>query len=342
MGFAMFWADGVFCGIQIKKFYIKIMDATKSKNAIKTPLKVRAGPAGVHFFNREIGMNVLIDEFKPPLRLWSKAPRQVSIALTNSCDLTCPHCYAPKKSAMLNYDSITHWLTELDANGCLGVGFGGGEPTLYPRLAELCFFVTQRTQLATTMTTHAHHLSQNLLKSLEGNLNFVRVSMDGVGKTYEFIRRRSFNQLIDHIVALRSIVRFGINFVVNSRTFSDIDAAIHLAENLGAAEFLLLPEEPVRGIGGTDSKTRIALQEWVLKYPGNIPLSISEAGAEGFPTCNPLSIETGLSAFAHIDASGYLKRTSYDETGVQILGGGVMKAIDKLKTKPEVIHENME
>ncbi len=42
----------------------------------------------MHFFNRKTGINVLVDEFKPPFSLWSTAPRQVSIALTNACDLT--------------------------------------------------------------------------------------------------------------------------------------------------------------------------------------------------------------------------------------------------------------
>lgn len=294
-------------------------------------LKVRAGPAGVHFFNRKTGLNVLIDEFVPPFRLWATAPRQMSIALTNVCDLTCRHCYAPKSSAMLSFESLTDWLTELDSNGCIGVGFGGGEPTLYPRLAELCSFGVQKTQLAVTMTTHGHSLSNELLETLEGNLHFVRVSMDGVGKTYESIRRRSFNQLIERIIALSNIVKFGINFVVNSKTIGDIDAAVHIAEELGAAELLLLPEEPVRGEGGINVKTTAALQSWVSRYRGRVPLSISEGHSEGLPTCNPLSGESGLAAFGHIDASGFLKRTSYDTKGIQILENGVMEAFNKLK-----------
>lgn len=310
----------------------------KFSNIINSRLKVRAGPAGLHFFNRITGINILVDEIIPPASTWSAAPRQVSVALTNACDLACSHCYAPKKSSMLAFDRLTNWLADLDVNGCIGVGFGGGEPTLYPRLIELCSYASRKTNLAVTMTTHAHLLSNQLLNELAGNLHFVRVSMDGVGPTYESIRCRPFDALLERITALERVVRFGINFVANSKTVGDLDVAVQLAADLGASEFLLLPEEPVgRGVG-IDNETTITLRKWVNGYRGSVPLAVSEGGAEGLPTCNPLNAEMDLAAFAHIDASGIIKRTSYDTSGILIQENGVMAALDKLKTiKQEAI-----
>lgn len=294
--------------------------------------KIRAGPAGVHFFDRSKGINILVDELRPPPNVWSAAPRQASVALTNACDLACPHCYAPKSPAVLAFQQVASWLVELDANGCLGVGFGGGEPTLYPQLAELCSFAMRETRLAVTMTTHAHRMDNQMLDELKGNLNFVRVSMDGVGRTYESIRGRPFETLIDRIKALSRMVPFGINFVVNSRTIDDLETAARLAEKLGASEFLLLPEESVSGCGGIDPKSTRMLREWVGRYQGSVPLSVSQAGSDGLPICDPLSSETGLAAFAHIDASGLLKRTSFDSTGIPVGNDGVLAAIHSLKT----------
>lgn len=304
---------------------------------VTSHLKIRVGAAGLHLFNRNTGVNLLVDEISLPPSLWSTAPRQVSIALTNACDLVCPHCYAPKNPATLNFERLTSWLTDLDANGCIGVGFGGGEPTLYPRLAELCSYAAEKTGLAVTMTTHAHHLSDHLLEDLSGNVHFIRVSMDGVDATYESIRGRSFATLIQRIKALSKIVSFGINFVVNSKTIGDLDKAIDLAEEFGCSEFLLLPEEATLRTGGIDSDTRRILQEWVVNYRGCIPLAVSESGADGLPSCNPLIVEIGLDAFAHIDASGILKRTSYSTNGILILEDGVMSALHKLsKSNQEV------
>lgn len=312
--------------------YIDNMNThNKFSNITNSHLKIRVSPAGLHFFDRITGINILVDEITPPASMWSAAPRHVSVALTNACDLTCSHCYAPKNLATLAFDRLTSWLDELDNNGCIGIGFGGGEPTLYPRLIELCSYVVRKTNLSVTMTTHAHLLSDQLLNELAGNLHFIRVSMDGVGSTYESIRCRPFNTLLERIVSLNHIARFGINFVVNSKTIGDLDTAVQLASDLGASEFLLLPEENVgRGVG-IDNETTITLRKWVNKYLGDVSLSISEGNADGLPTCNPLNVETGLAAFAHIDASGVMKRTSYDLIGVPIGESGVMKALTKLK-----------
>ena len=74
------------------------------------------------------------------------------------------------------------------------------------------------------------------------------------------------------------------------------------------------------------------MRKWITGYRGSVPLTVSEGGAEGLLTCDPLKAEMGLAAFAHIDASGVLKRTSYDKSGVLIGKNGVMAALDRLKT----------
>jgi pyruvate-formate lyase-activating enzyme len=299
---------------------------------VRPQLKVRAGPCGIHIFNRTTGTNLLIDEAKVPAAMWAAAPRQISVALTNACDLRCPHCYAPKHPAKLNSEHLIPWLDELDANGCLGVGFGGGEPTLHPDLPRLCRHATEKTGLAVSFTTHAHRLSDRLAADLSGNVHFIRVSIDGVDATYEMLRGRSFSSLRSRFDTIRRLAPFGINFVVNALTMPDLDAAVALAIKVGATQFLLLPEQAVRGHGGIDNYTSQTLRRWVNSYQGAVPLSVSEAGSVGLPTCDPLMAETGLRAYAHIDASGMLKRSSYnDEGGVLIGAGGVMQALKKLE-----------
>ncbi len=227
------------------------------------------------------------------------------------------------------------WLDELEANGCLGVGFGGGEPTLYRCLPELCRYATHKTGLAVTFTTHAHRLDDQLASALAGSVHFVRVSMDGVGETYEALRGRSFTALRLRLETVRPLARFGINFVVNRQTLPDLDAATKLAAEMGAAEFLLLPEQPTRGRSGIDDGTVWALRRWVGSYRGAVPLTVSEVGADGLLASNPLPLETGLRAYAHIDASGVLKRSSHEGDGVAIGVRGVMRALDLLQEPQE-------
>jgi len=292
--------------------------------------KLRGGPSGLHAFNRTTGVNVLIDEIPVPASLHSRAPRQVSIALTNRCDLAFAHCYAPKSGDELRFDVVKQWLVELDSHGTLGVGFGGGEPTLYSEFEMLCQHVARETRLSVSFTTHGHHIDDVLAEGLRGSVNFVRVSMDGVGATYGSIRRRSFAALLARLKHIRSISGFGINVVINERTLPELDEVAIVAADAGACELLLLPQLPVRGAPAILPGTLQGLRRWVDSYRGALRLCINEASADGFPTCDPLAEERDLHAYAHIDAKGMLKPSSYAETGVQIGEGGVLQAIDQL------------
>ncbi|MCP9838062.1 radical SAM protein [Cyanobium sp. N.Huapi 1H5] len=293
--------------------------------------KLRGGPAGLHVFHRNTGLNVLIDEIFVPTALHARAPRQVSIALSNRCDLSCAHCYAPKFRGELRFDSVTQWLAELDAAGTLGVGFGGGEPTLHPDFMELCQYAAHETQLSVSFTTHGHHVDAEMADHLRGSIHFIRVSMDGVGLTYESIRRRSFAQLLVRLKDVGTISRFGVNVVVNEHTLPELDEVARVSADAGACELLLLPQMPLRSVLAASADTLQGLRRWVEGYKGPLKLCINESSAEGFPTCDPLVQEGGLRAYAHIDATGVLKPSSYADTGVQLGDGDVLLALAQLE-----------
>jgi sulfatase maturation enzyme AslB (radical SAM superfamily) len=151
-----------------------LMNGTSSRErscTARRQWKQRCSAAGIHFFDRTTGLNVLLDEISVPVSLHSRAPRQVSIALTNRCDLACAHCYAPKSRDQLRFDVVTRWLAELDSHGALGVGFGGGEPTLYPEFERLCQHVARETRLSLSFTTHGHHIDDVRAEALRGSVN---------------------------------------------------------------------------------------------------------------------------------------------------------------------------
>jgi len=296
-------------------------------------VRLRAGPSGIHIFDRHTGLNVLLDEVTVPSASWALAPRFVSLALTNACDLSCPYCYAPKNHAVLDPERVALWLGDLDKHGCLGVGFGGGEPTLYRPLVEVCRSAVQYTNLAVTLTTHAHRLDDRMIAALSGSVHFVRISMDGMGRTYERLRGRSFALLRQRLGEVRALCPFGINYVVNAQTLPGLDDATELAAAVGAAEFLLLPEQPTRTTAGVDQATLAAFRHWVHGYRGPVPLSVSEAGSDGLPKCDPTPGETGLRAYAHVSALGVLKRSSYEPKGVTIVNDSIIEALQELRIK---------
>ena len=173
----------------------------KNKNGVTqhNEFKIRKGPDGVHLFSRQNGLNILLDDEIPPESDWTLSPRQVSIALTNNCDLRCAHCYAPKHRSTLDKSRVKDWLLEMDSMGVFGIGFGGGEPTLHEDLVELCQFGQEETKLAISFTTHGHSLTPELISQLKSHVNFIRVSMDGTYSNYESIRKRPFKQLLSNL-----------------------------------------------------------------------------------------------------------------------------------------------
>ena len=294
-------------------------------------MKKRIGPDGIHFFDRTTGNNILIDECLLPKSEWSLAPRQVSIALTNICDLHCKFCYAPKIKATLSFDYLKKWLKEIDQLGTLGVGFGGGEPTLYPKFAQLCEFAANETDLAVTFTTHGHRLNDDLLAVLKGYVHFIRISIDGVGATYEKFRGRKFDKLIERIERTRQITSLGFNVVINDLTIQELDKVTEIAEKFDISEVLLLPQQATETVKGLSKDSYEQMTKWIEGYGGETRLTISDIGLESNFICNPLLMETGLNAYAHIDALGLLKSSSYSNIGQQIGEKGILDVLQLLR-----------
>ncbi len=54
------------------------------------------------------------------------------------------------------------------------------------------------------------------------------------------------------------------------------------------------------------------------------------------PTCNPLPAEKGLKDYAHIDASGMRRSSSYSTTGSKIGDVGVLAILKRLRKTFEI------
>ena len=302
---------------------------------MNTLFKSHKSPLGIHLFNRETGLNILFDEMIPPRSEWSLAPRYMSIAVTNACDLSCPYCYAPKNSANLNHSQILRWAQELDGHGCFGIGFGGGEPTLYKLLPELCREIVSTTNLALTITTHGHQFTSEYANKLAGCVHFIRVSMDGIRSTYERLRGRPFAEFLDKLAIIKEEFKFGINYVVNDDTIADLPEAADIAFENGAAELLLLPEVDEGGKLNLNEPARERFTEWVKQNYNRYRLATSEYGVEAIdaPTLPINNNDYPGYDFMHIDASKTLKLCAFSSWGIPLSGGNsLIDSIQRLRS----------
>jgi sulfatase maturation enzyme AslB (radical SAM superfamily) len=298
---------------------------------VRMKCKVRLCEAGVHLFDRVSGLNVLLDEVKVPAGQVSRAPRYLSVALTNACELRCAFCYAPKYAAALDMDRVAAWAVELDGAGCLGVGFGGGEPTAYRWFAQLCAQIAESTSMAVTFTTHGHRLTPPLADALRGSVHFARLSVDGVGATYERLRGRPFAAVSSAAALLRSVAPIGINVVVNADTIGELDDLAEFAADVGASELLLLPEQPTSATPGVSDAHAERLARWIRTARTQVRLAISRSGLEAsVPTVEVIPGERPLDAHMHVDATGVLRPHAYASTGTPIKGS-ILDAVQALR-----------
>jgi pyruvate-formate lyase-activating enzyme len=322
------------CLVRLSPPSVRTHESSATSNAAGTSRgKIRLSRHGAHWFDRTSGLNILLDDVEVPRERWSQTPRYVSIALTNACELRCPFCYAPKIPGRLETDDVLSWVEELDRAGTLGVGFGGGEPTAHPDFVRICVQTARRTTMAVTFTTHAHRMNSELAAALRGSVHFVRMSMDGLGETYERIRGRTFEAFRRQADIVASVAPFGFNVVVNDMTVGELDAVAAFADEAGAAELLLLPEQPVRDRPGISDSASRRLAEWISNATPGIRLAISQAGApDGIPLADPYPDELPLDGHAHVDARGILKAHSFAVNGVPVKTS-ILEAFDRLRAR---------
>ncbi|MFG0306876.1 MAG: radical SAM protein [Phycisphaerales bacterium JB040] len=280
----------------------------------------RLSASGFHLFDADSGINLLIDEINIPQSGWSKAPQQLSIALTNACDLSCSYCYAPKHASTLDPNVVMQWIEEASSNGCLGVGFGGGEPTLHPNFTDLVEWTRRNTNMAVTTTTHGHWRNFNKIASVLPNIDLVRLSIDGIGDTYERLRGRPFSSITESAQAITHSTRLGVNTVVNGDTLPELDEILQKCETLGACELLLLPEYGPTGCN-LNNNSLDELASWIRNQATNVRIAVSSQGSE---LLNVPLLDTGEDhlAYLHITADCILKKCSFSSTGTTLSGDG--------------------
>ncbi len=185
--------------------------------------------------------------------------------------------------------------------------------------------------MAVTFTTHGHRLTPELVESLSGAVHFVRLSVDGVGATYERLRGRPFEAVTRATGLLGSLAPFGINAVINADTIGELDDLAEFANKVGASELLLLPEQPTAATPGISDADGERLVEWAETARNGVRLAISRTGLEAaLPTAEAIPGEHPLDAHMHLDATGVLRSHAYAPTGLSV-ESSIMEAVQALR-----------
>jgi MoaA/NifB/PqqE/SkfB family radical SAM enzyme len=290
-------------------------------------VKLRREARGHHLYDRSTGIHILLDEIPVEEHSRDFGPELLSIALLNACDLECSFCYAPKTAYRLDPNHVVDVCKQFAALGTLEVAFGGGEPTLYQGLGDLCRRIWSETDLGISITTHGHHLTDRLIDELTGHISVIRVSIDAPEPLYSAIRGRPLSALQQKLPAMSSHIPFGINTVVNSSTLPFLDDLAAIVQQVGAIDWLLLPETS----GGSFTLTKMQWEEldrWLVNHWEQMPLRVAAEAVSNLSGPFPFDYEAG--EYAHVRADGTLCRSSYAGGGVRLEGQSITTALVQL------------
>jgi MoaA/NifB/PqqE/SkfB family radical SAM enzyme len=280
-------------------------------------MKTRIENSGLHMFDRENGLHILMDEYEFPKELISLSPRTVSIALTNRCNLDCYYCYAPKNNNTLPIQFIKDVAVKLDELGTLELTFGGGEPFIYPEIIDLIQWLWQNTKLGINITTNGLLLNSDIINTIKDKVSSLRFSIDGLEPKYSAVKRHVLSELIKKINLLKGFIPFGINIITNPNSIIDVEKVIELSIELGAIDVLLIPEHK-NGKFLLQDGDWLQLENIVTKYQKRIQVNITY-DASSFINTNYLETEVKKEfLFAHISADQKIKLRSYDIGGVYV------------------------
>jgi Fe-coproporphyrin III synthase len=174
--------------------------------------------------------------------------RVVQLHPTRRCNLRCRHCYSrsgPDTREQLPIAIVETLLRDAGAERYNLASFSGGEPTMYPELAE-ALACAHANGLSTTVTSNGMLLSERLLERLRHHLDLLAISLDGVAASHNAMRAsaNAFEVMERRLDGVRrSGQRFGFIFTLTQHNLHELEWVAAFAAAQGAGLLQIHPLE---------------------------------------------------------------------------------------------------
>jgi len=190
--------------------------------------------------------------FESPLnKILEPFPREVHLALTNRCNLSCKFCGQAQdkwcKDDELGFDHYKEVIDQIAAMKNRSVSFCGGEVYLYSDFDRLLEYCHRKGVTISMVLTNGILLNERRINSLiDYQVRHVGFSIDGIGDSHDEIRglKGAYEKTVAAIKTLNAVKTkrgtngptVGINFVITNRTISGMEAAYQVATELEVNE----------------------------------------------------------------------------------------------------------
>ena len=180
-----------------------------------------------------------------------QASRVLQIHPSRRCNLRCLHCYSsssPEEDEAIPLEMLCEALTDASAEGYNVAGFSGGEPLLYKPLAAALEHA-HKCGMFTTVTSNGILLNNKHLEILQGRVNLLAISLDGVPESHNRMRASdsAFEAMQVNLNKIRdSQIPFGFIFTLTQHNLHELSWVAEFARAEGAQ---LLQIHPLEGLG---------------------------------------------------------------------------------------------
>ncbi len=195
-------------------------------------------------------------------------PNVLMLEITNCCQLNCITCAREYEfgSAMdVGHMELEQAKKLIDDNHCYldKIALTGlGEPLLYPYLKQLVEYIREKNRGVIIFLSTNAQLPKTvpLLAEIADNIDTVQISIDGIGETFEKIRKNSefnsFKKTCKEIIALsnRKTFHVKLNMVVFEENYADMEKVIQFADECGIDEI------------GFNSLNQVAIDKGMSNY----------------------------------------------------------------------------
>ena len=161
--------------------------------------------------------NRLVWHFYPRFHILTDFPEHVDLELSAACNMQCPMCYTitPEFKNQVKKLLMERPLWQKIVRECAGGNVFSlrlslrGEPTLHQDFVEVVRYAKNLGIKEVSTLTNALRLTPEMFAELvDAGLDWLTISADGVGETYERIRRPArFADLLEKLRAFKKIKR---------------------------------------------------------------------------------------------------------------------------------------
>ena len=189
----------------------------------------------------------------------------LGFALTQHCNLRCPHCIRDDVVSVHSLEPDLIVRTCDEAVGLFGdvvASFTGGEPTLHPEWDRITSALAER-GIPYRLVTNGWHMKRMMPSFDRWPPSYVRLSLSGGSEaTHDADRGRdSFRRVLLAVALLTSRrIPAALSIVIDRRDRHEVRSVADLAESLGCLRLHYILPQPVPGSVARDSD--LAPEEW--------------------------------------------------------------------------------